>query len=275
MSETKAGNAAPPASVLGAFGIVGPPTNLRGGRGHTWATPSVVLKPVDDEAEAVWVAELAARLERTGFRLALPIATTDGRWIVEGWCAWTRVPGEHRTDRWAELLTAAQAFHGAVAGVAKPEFIERRVDRWRVADRVAWGELPWEDFAAITHVAPLVAARRPLGLASQLIHGDLVGNVLFADELAPAIIDLSLYWRPPGYSAALVVGDALAWEGAAPSIIELLAPLEEWPQLLLRAVIFRVVVNELARRIMPWREDLSEHYRPLVELTLSRARGRG
>ena len=275
MSETVPDDAAPPASILTAFGIVGRPEKLSGGRGRAWATPSVVLKPVDDEAEAVWIAELAARLEPDGCRLPPPIPANDGRWIVGGWSAWTRVPGVHRTDRWAELLAGAEAFHRCVAGETKPEFIERRVDRWRVADRVAWGELRWEDFAAITHVVPLVTARRPLTLASQLIHGDLVGNVLFADGLAPAIIDLSLYWRPRGYSAALVVGDALAWEGAGPSIIELLAPLEEWPQLLLRAVIFRVVVNELARRIMPWREDLSEPYRPLVDLTLSLARSRG
>ena len=43
----------------------------------------------------------------------------------------------------------------------------------------------------------------------------------------------------------------------------------EWPQLLLRAVLFRILVNELARRAQPARGDLSAEYRDVVELTLS------
>ncbi len=245
------------------------PTNLADGRGHTWATERVVLKSVDDEAQAIWIASLAARVEQRGFRLARPIPAADGRWVVDGWSAWTRLTGEHSTTRWPELLAAAAAFHAATADVPKPEFIERLSDRWRIADRVAWGELSGSEFAAITHMERLLAVRRPLDLPSQLIHGDLVGNVLFADGLPPAIIDLSLYWRPVGYGAALVVGDALAWERASPSILGLIEHFAEWPQLLLRAVVFRIVVNELGRRAEPWRNDLSEHYRPVVELAVS------
>lgn len=187
------------------------------------------------------------------------------------WSAWERISGESRGDRWAELLSAAAAFHLAVAHEPKPEFIERRADRWRIADRVAWGELPSEDFEAIPHLGRLLQAREPLALTSQLIHGDLVGNVLFADDLPPGIIDLSLYWRPVSYSAALVVGDALAWEGAPPSVIDLIRHFEGWQQLLVRAVTFRMVVNELARRAEPWRNDLREHYRALVDRVLGLA----
>ncbi len=177
--------------------------------------------------------------------------------------------GQHSKNRWAEVLDAAASFHAAVATEPKPDFIERRVDRWRIADRVAWGALSADEFAAVPHLERLLALWRPVDLPSQLIHGDLVGNVLFADGLAPAIIDLSLYWRPPGYSAALVVGDALAWEDADPGTLDLIESFHEWPQLLLRAVIFRIVVNELARKAEPWRNDLREHYRPLVDLAVS------
>jgi len=230
-----------------------------------------VLRPVDDEAEAMWIAELATRVEQRGFRLARPIAARDGRWIVNGWAAWTRLAGEHSNTTWPELLGAAAAFHASLADVARPEFIERRSDRWRIADRVAWAELPVDDFAGVPHLERLLAMRRPLVLPSQLVHGDLVGNVLFADGLPPALIDLSLYWRPAGYSAALVIGDALAWEGAAASIVGLLGHYADWEQLLLRAVIFRMVVSELARRAEPWRNDLTEHYRPLADLVISLA----
>jgi hypothetical protein len=38
--------------------------------------------------------------------------------------------------------------------------------------------------------------------------------VLFHDGLPPAIIDFTPYWRPVGYASAIVVADALVWEGA-------------------------------------------------------------
>ena len=37
------------------------------------------------------------------------------------------------------------------------------------------------------------------------MHGDLTGNVLFAEGLPPAILDLSLYFRPPGFATAVVL----------------------------------------------------------------------
>jgi uncharacterized protein (TIGR02569 family) len=248
------------------------------GRGHTWAVGDVILKPTDDERAAVWIAELAVGIEQRGFRLARPIASREGQWVVDGWTAWTRVRGEHSTRRWPEMLAAAAAFHGAVADVTKPEFIDRlgramasTTDRWRFADRIVWDEAPIGDLVAMVHVGSLLAAKRPVDLPSQLIHGDLVGNVLFVDDLPPAIIDLSLYWRPVSYSAALVVGDALTWEGASPDILRLIEPFAEWRQLLLRAVLFRILVNELARRAEPTRRDLSEEYRGVVDLVISLA----
>jgi uncharacterized protein (TIGR02569 family) len=259
----------PSVGVLREFGIDKTPVEFAIGHGRTWAAGDVVLKSVDDESEAQWIAELAARIEQRGFRMARPIPSRAGRWIVDGWSAWTRVGGEHSTTRWPELLAAANAFHAAVARVEKPEFIDRRVDRWRIADRVAWGEAPADDLAGVTHVDRLLAARRPLDLPRQLIHGDLVGNVLFAYGLSPAIIDLSLYWRPVGYSAALVAGDALTWESASPDILRLIDQFAHWEQLLLRAVLFRIVVNELARRAEPWRADLSDEYRRAVDLVLA------
>lgn len=262
---------APSAEVLRQFGLTEAPTRFSFGRGRTWAAGTVVLKATDDVDEASWIADLASRVEQRGFRLARPIAGRDGGWIVDGWSAWSRAAGEHSTTRWPEMLDAARAFHAAVAAESKPEFIERRADRWRIADRIAWGELPVDDLAQVRHVERLVRAWRPVDLPRQLIHGDLVGNVLFADGLPPAIIDLSLYWRPPGYSAALVAGDAIAWEGADRSVLDLIRHFEEWPQLLLRAVIFRVAVSELAKRAEPWRADLTREYDEIVDLAVSLA----
>lgn len=266
----------PPPSVRAAFQTAEVPVRFTAGRGQTWAAGAVVLKPIDDEAAAIWIAEFTGTLPQRGFRVARPIAAGDGRWVVDGWTAWTRLAGAYSRTRWADLLDAASAFHAATSAVPKPEFIDRLgrvmtspLDRWRFGDRIAWGEAPVGDLSGVTHIAPLLQACRQLELPSQLIHGDLVGNVLFADGLPPGIIDLSLYWRPVGYSAALVVGDAITWEGAPHETLDLLRNVAGWPQLLLRAVLFRVVVNELARRADLSRGDLSDEYGRVVSLALA------
>ncbi len=90
----------------------------------------------------------------------------------------------------------------------------------------------------------LFALRRPISLPSQLIHGDLTDNVLFDDELAPAIIDPTPYWRPAAFASAIVVHDAVRWWSADPEpLIAATAHLEEFPQLFVRAAIYRMVTS--------------------------------
>ena len=68
-------------------------------------------------------------------------------------------------------------------------------------------------------IARLADVLEPLTVANQLVHGDLTGNILFDDALAPAVIDVSLYWRPPAFASAIVVADALVWEGADETLL--------------------------------------------------------
>jgi uncharacterized protein (TIGR02569 family) len=115
-------------------------------------------------------------------------------------------------------------------------------------------------------VARLVAALRPLEAPSQLIHGDLTGNVLFDDQLAPAVIDFSPYWRPAAFASAIVVADALVWEGADDGILGAVAHLPDFAQYLLRALIYRAVTDRLFRLDEPIRPDGADPYLPAVEL---------
>lgn len=105
-----------------------------------------------------------------------------------------------------------------------------------VADRVGLGELPPPP--GPPHLDRLLAAMRPAAGHSQLVHGALTGNVLFAEGLPPLVIDLSPYWRPPGYAEAVVLADALLHEGAGEADV---APLVVEPQYLLRALVQRAV----------------------------------
>ena len=91
-----------------------------------------------------------------------------------------------------------------------------------------------------------VALRRPVRLSPQLIHGDLTENVLFSDDRPPAVIDPTMYWRPFGYASAIVVGDAVRWHRAqVDPLLDAVAHLEAFPQLYVRAAIFRLVTSLL------------------------------
>ena len=167
---------------------------------------------------------------------------------------------------WPEIITVGERFHAALARVPRPEFIARYTDPWAIGDRVAWGELPLEEFMYVKHIPRLAAALRPIEAPSQLIHGDLTGNVLFAEGLPPAIIDLAPYWRPTAFASAIVVGDALVWEGADEQLFAAVAHIERFEQFLLRALIYRAVTDRLFREEEPIRPDDGDPFLPAVEL---------
>jgi len=188
----------------------------------------LVFKAAPAVDEWSWLGEYLPTVRDDGFRLALPVPAVDGRWAVDGWCAQTWLAGEHPTEpRWLEVLASCERFHRASAHLPRPSFIEDRTHAWAVGDRVAWEEadLPSPD----PWLEQLLALRRPISLTSQLIHGDLTDNVLFDDELAPAIIDPTPYWRP--------------WSADPEPLIAATAHLEEFPQLFVRAAIYRMVTS--------------------------------
>ena len=257
----------PPAAALCAFGIAGTALQLAGGQGSSWRVGDVVLKPADrSEPELEWQAEVLASISCDGFRVPRARRAQDGSLVVAGWCAHEAIEGRDEGRRWADIIAVGQRFHGALLGVPRPAFIARRRDPWAIGDRVAWGEIPAADAPDVKHLPRLVAALRPLEAPSQLVHGDLGGNVLFDERLPPAIIDFSPYWRPPPFASAVVVADALVWEGADEGILDAVEHVEDFDQYLLRALIYRTVTDRLARPDEPHRPDEDDRYLPAVEL---------
>ena len=61
------------------------------------------------------------------------------------------------------------------------------------------------------------------------------------------MIDLAIYWRPPEFATAIVVGDALAWEGADETLLLAVTDIRDFPQFLLRALIYRIITAALFR----------------------------
>ena len=116
---------------------------------------------------------------------------------------------------------------------------------------MAWGENPADNFLQASHLAQLTAAIRPVSAPCQLIHGDLSGNVLFHHQLPPAIIDFSPYWRPAAWASAIVVADALVWEGADNRILNAVGHIADFGQYLIRALIFRAVSDQILTKAGP------------------------
>ena len=180
---------------MSALGLSGSPVALPGGQATAWRAGAGVLKPADVPPSVLaWQARLLAGLDgRPDFRVSVPLQAVDRSWTVDGWTAWRYEPGSHVSQRWHDIIAVGERLHAALETEPEPAFLRQRTDPWSVADKVAWGDLPAADVRSTGHLPALVAARRPLSAWPQLMHGDLTGNVLFADGLPPLVIDLSLY----------------------------------------------------------------------------------
>jgi hypothetical protein len=142
-----------------------------------------------------------------------------------------------------------------------------RSSPWAMSDRVAWGEIPASDYPEATHLPQLTAAIRPLVAPAQLIHGDLSGNVLFHDRLPPAIIDFTPYWRPAAYASAIVVADALVWEGASSELLGAVSEINDFGQYLVRALIFRALTDWIcAQEPASEARESSARFEPVIDL---------
>ena len=128
-----------------------------------------------------------------------------------------------------------------------------------MGDRVAWDEEPLVlAHGALRPVAERLAAHvRTEEGPSQVIHGDLTGNVLFAPGLAPGVIDFTPYWRPPVFCQAVVTVDALLWHGAAPFLLDVPGAVNR-ASLLARAALFRLVASDRLASNQP--QGARDHY---------------
>jgi uncharacterized protein (TIGR02569 family) len=259
----------PPEHVLAAFGLSGVPPILLGASWEGgWRCGEVVLSIVAENARAAWSARVRETLFVDGVRLARPVRSTDGRYVVSGWRADTFVAGQPE-PRHDEVVSAAVWLHEATGKLERPRFLTQGptvpwadVDVFIAADRAAWEERPLQSVPAgaragsptadgqrsVELINQLAGLRRPTKSPNQLVDGDLYGTVLFAGAAAPGITDITPYWRPSSWAAGVVVVDALSWGDADEGLIDRWNALPEWPQMLLRALMFRLAVHALHPR---------------------------
>jgi uncharacterized protein (TIGR02569 family) len=207
----------------------------------------VVIRPVRSNVVAAWSARVLDTLKAEKLRIARPLRSSDGRWVVAGWSACQYLPGEPQ-GRYQDLVAASLRLHAATASVRRPRFMDDQDDLTSRADAAAWGEcaINLDSATGGALFGELATRRRQLRLPAQVVHGDLFGTVLFdASEAhsAPAVVDLVPFWRPVEWAAAVIVVDALAWGGADASLLRAWSHLDGWPQALLRALMFRVALH--------------------------------
>lgn len=246
----------PDANTLVAFEIQDALQSIVGGRGSCLRAGEVILKPSDNDQESQWTAQLVNQMPTSpDYRLARPITANiePESFVYNGWTASQFLAGEAGPKgRFSALFKASRAFHMDIASldVQKPDFLRQRTNRWHEADLVVWSEKPLDAVSNINNeilihfervLSQLEELKQPLpeSLPSQVIHGDLTGNVLFAEGLAPGIIDITPYWRPARYADAIVVADCLIWHGEGQELIEMFSIDVTDVQLLLRAVLWR------------------------------------
>lgn len=255
-------NQGPPEEVRAAFGAQGDPVRLAGGKGGTWRVGDLVLKPSEGDEEVRWRSEVLTALpESPHFRIARPVRAADGDWLAGGWEAALAVAGQPDHHRVDDVIRVGAAFHEAVAAVPRPALLDTRDNAWEYGNKLAFGDdLPIGRRRPSALLDRLLRHRRPIALPEQIVHGDLLGNVLFADGLPPAVIDWPVYWRPTAWAAAVAAVDAMVWHGAGSGVIDRWAHLPEWGQMLLRAAIYRLGTWDAAG----WPQEPEEPYRPVL-----------
>jgi uncharacterized protein (TIGR02569 family) len=232
----------PAPEVVEAFGGVGTPAPIEDGRGDSWRVGDLVLKPAGPDAEGMlrWLDGVVRPLLRpTDLRIALPVQARDGSLRCGGWAATRLLAGARAVGRWRERAEIARRFAAALEDV-DPASLPPRGDPWAVADRASWGE---EAGPLADH--PLSRALRRVHEPTRIVHGDLAGNTLVHPSLPPGVIDLSLYARPVEWSVAVLAIDVVAFEGAPAGVLRTISEDPQFPQLLTRALLFRMTTDVL------------------------------
>lgn len=235
----------------------------------------VVLAPVKDADNAAWSAKVRDQLHVDGLRVARPIRSTDGRFIVSGWKATSYGAGELASGRIDETVIAGLRLADALADVPTPSFATKPLTQawqphevYRVADHAAWSEDPGSVLAvgldgeaiASPHLtSALVLAARisslipDISAPSHVGHADMLTTTLFSGTQSPLVTDLVATVRPHGYTAALAAVDGLLFDAVDPAIVHRFSHIPDFTALLMRALLYRIFVAALS-------EGVSEEY---------------
>jgi len=247
----------PTGEVLSAYGLSGRPQPMVGGRvTGAWQVGETVLKRVGDPAEHAWQCEVFLEWpEDSDVRVPRPLPDRDGRWVVDGWSAHVLVPGRTVSIRedpdW--FRQACDRFLDVTSALAEPGFLATRDDPWTTADRMLEAEAE-PPVAVAGFVRDCLRGGAPVTGQPQVVHADLTGNVLRDGDIA-GVIDWPAQWWPRELALAVVIVDAVCWQGAKESL------LDDWGD----------VGGAALRRALAWRAMTRALLDPAPDLSRERA----
>ena len=180
---------------------------------------------------AAWSGKVRDKLGDSlgGVRFARPVRSTDGRLVVNGFCANEFAPGEPAA-RVDEAIAAALLIDAPLTQFNAPP--APRDDAWAEADRAAW-----RGFDLDPAENQLVTA-----------HIDFLACCLFSGTEAPVVTELvpSVNPRPRGYTAALTMVDGLLAGAVDDGVVSRWAHIPDVGFLAERALEFREIAARTA-----------------------------
>lgn len=281
------GEAMVPEHVRAAFRVeTGDPTPLGYAWDYGFRIGQVVLSPVFDPVNSAWSAKVREHLQVEGLRVARPVRSTDGRFVVSGWKATSFGAGELASGRVDEVVLAGLRLADALVDIPAPDFVTEPVSAawqpreiFRVADQAAWSDDPASvlamglDGGAIASAelkqALLLAARISALIPSidepfQVGHADMLTTTLFAGSQSPLVTDLVATVRPHGYTAALAAIDGLLFDATDRGIVHRFSHVPDLMALLMRALLYRVFVAALQGSEQPGMAERLERVAALL-----------
>lgn len=242
-----------------------------------WRVGATAIMPAVQTETASLSAKIRDHLRPENVRLARPVRSTDGRYVVSGWRASTWEVGQRYAGRVDETVVAALRLDDALAAEKIPPALTAPITGpWRteqvfvVADRAAWSDDPASilslglagdeaaspavEFALrlASRVLPLVP---PVEAPNQVCHADMLGTTIYAGSQDPVVTDLVLVAHPHGYTAAQTMVDGLLADAVDPEVIGRFSHLPHVMALLLRALLYRTFVHALHPEVDPGMED--------------------
>ncbi len=245
---------------------------------HTWTDGRLFLKPVGCVPEHHWVCEVYANWTATHVLVPEPVMPQgpgESGWSSDGWGAQLLIRGrDTEPGELDKVRDASDAFHACIRDLPRPGFMDDRDDPFAFADRVAWeGIEPEGDDETLALLQRLRSHLAPVSGLPQVIHGDILTNVMLADEQVPVVIDWPPYFRPAGLANAVGATDAVTFLAAPLSVLDDWSSGADWNQLLVRALLYRLAVTGIfavRNRLMGPLVTHVQRARPVVDAVLGR-----
>jgi hypothetical protein len=152
--------------------------------------------------------------------------------------------------------------------------MDDRDDPFAFGDRLAWeGIEPEGDHETLAVIERLREHLAPVAGRSQVIHGDILGNVMLAGASVPTVIDWPPYFRPVGMANAIAATDAVTFRGAPLSLLDEWSSGADWNQLIVRALLYRLGptgIFAVRNRLMGILVNHVERVRPVIDAVIGR-----